>query len=111
VSEVNTQISEADAAIAAAQEAVNAQATKAYTIEITDEDSLGEAVSQTIGEFKDDIKEVWQKVRDARHEVVEAFVALRRAAGEPDEDEVSPSPTPTVTLTPTPTETPTPTPI
>jgi hypothetical protein len=106
VSAVNTQVSEAETAIAAAQEAVDAQALKTYSFEITDEDSLGEAVSETIGEFKDDIKAVWEKVRTARHEVVEAFVALKKAAGEEDEG-LSPSPSPT----PEPTQTPIPTPI
>jgi len=112
VSEVNAQVAEAEAAIEVAQEAVNAQALKVYTIEITDEDSLGDAVSEVIGEFKDDIKAVWEKVREARRQVVEAFVALKRAAGEPDEDrdeqeETSPSPLPS----PSPTEVPSPTPI
>lgn len=103
VGEVNTQIAEAEAAIAAAQEAVNVQATQVYTIDITDEEGLGDDVSQTIGEFKDDIKAVWKKVREARKQVVEAFVALKKAAGDiDDEDELSPSVSPTEAPSPTP---------
>ena len=106
VSEVNAQVLEAEAAIAEAQAAVDAQAAMVYTIEIGDEDSLGDAVSEALGEFKEDIKAVWEKVREARHQVVEALAALKRTAGEgveiDEEEKLSPSPLPTEVPSPTP---------
>jgi len=107
---VGTQITQAETAIAEAQYAVNNQAAQVYDLEPSDETTLGKEVSGVIGDFKDDIKAVWEKVRDARHQVVEAFSALKKATGEPEgtegQDEEGASPTVSPTETPTPTITP-----
>lgn len=98
VAEVNAAIVEAEAAINTAQDAVNTQAGKTYIIEITDEENLGENVSQAIHALKADIKVVREEVRTAKQAVHDAFKALKEAAGEPDdngEEEVTPTITPT----------------
>lgn len=91
VTEVNTAISAANSAIDTAQAAVDGQAGKTYVIEITDEESLGENVSEVIHQFREDIAGVREVVRDAREAVRSAYKALKEASGEL-----------TPTLTPTP---------
>lgn len=85
VSEVVTAITEAKAAISAAQAAVTAQAGKSYVITIEDEENLGENVSETVGEFKEDVKEVFERVKDAREAVTEAYKKLKEII-EPEEE-------------------------
>lgn len=75
----------AEAAIATAQEAVNTQAGKTYEIEITDEETLGENVSKTLGEFHKDLRVVHALVKTAREEVVKALRALKAEGGRGEE--------------------------
>jgi DNA repair exonuclease SbcCD ATPase subunit len=77
VDDVYAAISEAEEAIATAQDAVNEQAGKTYIIEITDEETLGESVSSTIGEFHSDLQAVMEEVREAASAVRRAFGLLK----------------------------------
>ncbi len=86
VSQVVAAISKAKDAISAAQAAVTAQAGKSYVITIENEENLGGNVSQTVQEFKEDVKGVFEKVKDAREAVREAFQELKSLVGpEPTE--------------------------
>lgn len=89
VTEVNVQIAEADAAILAAQEAVNALALNVYPIDTSDERALKQSAKGTLDEFKTDVKEVRALVKIAKDEVRDAWVALMQAAGEESEDQES----------------------
>jgi len=93
VTAVNSATAAADAAIAAAQSAIDAQAGKTYVIEITDEEHLGENVSEVVRGFKTDVKAVVEKVQAAKKAVQNAFKALKVII-KPEEEEASPSPTP-----------------
>ena len=77
VSEVVSAIGKAKDAVSAAQAAVTAQAGKSYVITIENEENLGENVSQTVQGFKADVKLVFEKVKDARQAVKEAFQKLK----------------------------------
>ena len=71
------ETSEAEAAINEASEAVLVQAGNTYIIEIADEENLGENVSETVHNLRDDLKGVREKVRMAKEAVHEAFKSLR----------------------------------
>lgn len=78
VSSVREAITAADAAISEAQTALDEQASKEYTIEITDENSLGEAVRGAMSELQADLKGVKELILDARQAVREALTALKQ---------------------------------
>ena len=88
VSAVRAAIASAEAAIAAAQDAVNALAGKTFVIEITDEENLGQNVSDTIHLVRQELFAVREKVRTARQAVLDALHALQAIRGV-DEAEAS----------------------
>ena len=77
ISTVETAVAAANTAIDSAQAAVTTQAAKVYTIDITDQDNLGQAVRTTISQFHSDVKIVLESIRSARQAVNDAFQALR----------------------------------
>ena len=81
VSGVRTAIAEAEAAIAEAQNAVNELAGKTFVIEITDEDSLGQNVSDSVHQVREELQAVREKVRAARQAVLDALHALQAIRG------------------------------
>lgn len=81
-SELNGAISDAQAAIATAQAAVNAQAGKAYTIEITSEENLRADAKRLFGQFKSDTSNVKRQIQAAREAVRMAFNELIVLTGE-----------------------------
>ena len=83
----DTDTSAAEAAIASAQEAVNTQAGKTYDIAITDEETLGENVSEVLREFHGDLREVHALVKTAREEVVKALRNLKASESEEEDEE------------------------
>lgn len=64
-----SDIKSAQAKIDAAKSAVASQATKEYTIEITDETTLRNDVGTTISQFRVDLKQVHKVVVDAKQAV------------------------------------------
>ena len=50
--------------------------------EISDEATLGQDVSASIAELKEDIKSVMEAVKEARAQVIDAVSMLRGASGE-----------------------------
>lgn len=92
VTAVNSAISAADAAIAAAQSSIDAQAGKTYVIEITDEEHLGENVSEVVRGFKTDVKATFEKVQAAKRAVHDAYKVLKSILK--PEEAGTPSPTP-----------------
>src|SRR3989344_3615978 len=64
-----SDIKSAQAKIDAAKSAVASQATKEYTIEITDETTLRNDVGATISQFRVDLKQVHKVVVDAKQAV------------------------------------------
>ena len=111
VSSVDLAIAAAQAAISSAKTAVEAQATKTYTLTIDSEDKLRTDISKTRKALYEDLQVVYGQVKIARDAVHEAARAYAKAHGR---DLPSPSVTisPTSTITPTPVleETPIPTP-
>src|SRR3989344_3133466 len=81
VSGVRTAIAEAEAAIAEAQNAVDELAGKTFVIEITDEDSLGQNVSDSVHQVREELQAVREKVRAARQAVLDALHALQAIRG------------------------------
>lgn len=78
VSSVREAIDQADAAISEAQVALEAQAAKEYTLEITDEATLGETVRNAMSTLQSDLKSVKELILDARQAVREALTALKQ---------------------------------
>lgn len=74
---VQIAITKAQEAISVAQKAVSDQAVMSYDIEISTEDTLGEVVSGSLGDFHDDLKETQELVKAARDAVKEALDSLR----------------------------------
>lgn len=70
-------IRSAQTAIADAQTAVNNQASKVYSINITDETTLREDVQEVIDQYKADLETVQSAIRAARAAVQDCFEALR----------------------------------
>lgn len=70
-------IRSAQTAIADAQTAVNNQASKVYSINITDETTLREDVQEIIDQYKADLETVQSAIRAARTAVQDCFEALR----------------------------------
>lgn len=75
---LSSAITQAQTSINTAQAAVTAQAGKTYTIDITDETTLGDDVSSTISDFHSDIQEVLDTVKAAREDVHNVFVEVRK---------------------------------
>ena len=67
----------AEAAIASAKTAVEAQAGKPYTVEITTEDKLKIKVGEAMKALKTDLQAVHQKVVDARKATSDAISSVR----------------------------------
>jgi chromosome segregation ATPase len=74
--EVDGLIETAETAIEDAQAAVDEQKEMTYVIELGDEDEVKTIVQQTFMEFKNDIKEVHQKVKAAHEAIRDAARAL-----------------------------------
>ena len=72
------QIVLAKDAIADAQALVDEQADKDYVFEVGDESTLGQDIRSQIAEAKSEINLVWQAVRNAKNEVQEVLVEVRK---------------------------------
>lgn len=81
VSAVRAAIAAAEAAIAAAQNAVNELAGKTFVIEITDEETLGQNVRETIHAARAEFVAAREKVREARQAVLDALHSLKAIRG------------------------------
>lgn len=75
--DLTQSIREAQTAISDAQTAVTNQASKVYSINITDETTLREDVQEVIGQYKADLETVQSAIRAARAAVQDCFEALR----------------------------------
>ena len=80
VSSVRSAVTVAEAAISAAQEAVNNQVGNTYVVDITSEENLGQDVKSVISDFHANIKSVWDKVKSARLAVGDALKVLKEVA-------------------------------
>ena len=80
VSSVRSAVTVAEAAISAAQEAVNNQVSNTYVVDITSEENLGQDVKSVISDFHANIKSVWDKVKSARLAVGDALKVLKEVA-------------------------------
>ena len=98
VSSVRTAIEKADKAIDDARAAVVAQAAKIYTIDVTTETGLKEAVRKARRALHDDLAAVREKVKATRDAVHNAARAYAKAHGR---DLLTPTPSPTATVSPT----------
>jgi chromosome segregation ATPase len=85
VSSVRALAEKAHSAIAASREALAVQLSKTYSFEITDESTLGVAVSAARTALNNDLKSVKETVQIAHKAVVETIKALK---GVPNVDEV-----------------------
>jgi DNA-binding FrmR family transcriptional regulator len=79
---VTQQINYAQAAIDTAQSAVDAQAEKEYTFEITEETQVREEVKVTIAQFKADTRKVLDSIKSARENVRLALIQVGQLTGE-----------------------------
>ena len=79
---IDSAIAAADSAIAAAQAAVDAQAGKAYTINITTESLLKTNVGQAISGEEADLKAVRQSI-EAAYKAVSGVIKLLKQLGNP----------------------------
>lgn len=80
VSVVLGAIKEAEADIAAAQEAVNAQAAKSYTPEIDNEANIGKNVRALVSQFRADLKATLEHVQGARKSMTDALSNMKSLA-------------------------------
>lgn len=76
ISEATELVTNAEAAIASAITAVEAQAGKTYTLEIEDEKTLGQVVRSAIQQFKTDLRTTLAAVTSARDAVRQAARGL-----------------------------------
>lgn len=101
VSAVRTMLTSAEQAIASARAAIEAQAAKTYTPEITGEENrLKVEVGQARQALHKDIVAVREKVRAAKEAVRRVATTLAQIPRIDDDDDVSPTPTPTPSPTP-----------
>jgi hypothetical protein len=77
ISQVSQSVQEAANTVAAAQTAVNAQAEKTYTINVTSEESVGQEVRTMVANFRADVKSVISKIMAAREAVKKSYNALK----------------------------------
>ena len=90
VASVRDAIADAEAAIEAAQDAIDTQAGNSYVIDITDEESLKDDVKSTRDELHTDLTATRDEVRTARQAVHDAFQALKDVrSGQDTEEEVT----------------------
>ena len=75
-------ISAAQAAIAAAQNAVDAQSSKEYTANITDDLTLRNTIGQMVSGFRLDLQAVHKLVVDAKQAVQKAIMGAAKLRGE-----------------------------
>ena len=100
---VETAITKAHQAIAAARTAVTAQVAKIYTMKVEGDATLKKNVGDTRDMLRSDLKKVEGVVKDAREAVHQAAVALSGIPG--IKDIKTPPQTPSSTPTSTPTST------
>lgn len=81
VTAVRSAITDAQVAIDAAQAAVDVQATKVYEVEVTDEQTLGQAARAAITQLKSDLSAVRETVKTAKEAVQAVLVALGQLRG------------------------------
>lgn len=81
--ELDAAIVTADAKIAAAQAAVNAQSTKTYTIEIASGSALKSSAGGAISAEQHDLQGVLKLINDAKQSVFKALMLLKRSFGGP----------------------------
>ena len=72
----------AEATIATAQNAVDAQKAKEYSANITDESTLGNTIGQMVSQFRQDISLVHKLVIDAKQAVMKAIMEAAKLRGE-----------------------------
>ncbi|MBX4205740.1 hypothetical protein KW795_00930 [Candidatus Microgenomates bacterium] len=82
VAQITAAIADTQTAISTAQTAVDAQASKTYTITITSETGLGTDVKTTINSFHNDIKNTRESVEAARKAVGDVLKTLKTIVGE-----------------------------
>lgn len=70
------ELTEAYASVASAQAIVDTQAAIEYTIEFDDEATLGANIKKLVSEFRADLKETLDAVKEARNSVKEAIKSL-----------------------------------
>lgn len=81
VAKVETGIGEARTAINTAKTAVETQAGKSYTIEITSETGLKNAVGKTVSSLQKDLRNTHKLVTQAKQAVQKLFSLLREIKG------------------------------
>lgn len=74
---VETLVSTARDAIAAASTSVNTQASEVYSIEITDESTLGSNMKTVMAQLRNDTRNVIEDINVARKAVAEVLSALK----------------------------------
>ena len=79
---LDAAISAAESAIATAQAAVDAQAAKEYTANITDEPTLRNTIGQMVSQFRQDIKASHKLLVDAKQAVQKAIMEAAKLKGE-----------------------------
>ena len=79
---LDAAISAAEAAIAEAKNAVNAQSSKEYTANITDESTLRNTIGQMVSGFRLDIQAVHKLVIAAKQAVQKAIMEAAKLRGE-----------------------------
>ena len=105
VSAVRAAITEAEAAIKTAREAIAAQAAKTYAFDITDEATLKQKIGEARRALETDLKKVHEAIKAAHEAVRKAVIALAGIPGV-DGDATSATTTPPATTPPAATTTP-----
>lgn len=93
VSSVNTAIATAEAAIDAAETAVNAQADKVYELTVDDETTARDDAGASMKKLQEDLRAMREFVHKARTAVFDALKALTRVVG--SDATTTPTATPT----------------
>lgn len=78
---VDTAVSTAQTAIAAAKEAVAAQSAKRYTITVESEATLRQTAGQTVSQFRADMQATHKLVVNAKQAVMKAAMELAKLRG------------------------------
>ncbi len=95
---LKTAIDQAELMIKVAREKVAAQALKQYLIQLPQEErGLKDAVGQTVSQFRNDLRDVWQAVIKAKQAVSQAAKELAKVLGEIKINKMRPRLTPTLT--------------
>lgn len=104
---INTMITDAETALKDAQTAVDAQAAKSYTMDITDEATVKTSAQDLLTQFRTDLKALHEVVKAAHLKVVEIareIAKLQKTNMPTGGAEEETEPTKSVTKTPSPTE-------